>query len=110
MANLTIYDIIRGPVLTDKAAAEREKSKKLTLFVHPQANKRQIAQAVERLFEVKVEGVCTSVRKGKIKNVRMSRKTTRDCLQKKAIVRLRAGYDANLEQVADAAVEHKGEE
>ncbi len=37
--NLSIYDIIKGPVVSEKATLLNQKLKKLVLTVHPQANK-----------------------------------------------------------------------
>lgn len=93
---LTVYDIIRGPVLTEKAYKQYKKLQKLVLDVHPQANKPQIAQAIEKLFDVKVKEVRVIVRKGKTKNIRVARKTTQDALKKKALVTLAAGYSLDL--------------
>ena len=93
---LTVYDIIKGPVLTDKAYQQYKAMGKLVIEVHPQANKPQIAQAIEKLFNVKVKKVRVAVRKGKIKNVRLSRKTTQDSLRKRAFVTLAPGYSLDL--------------
>ncbi len=59
MAALGYYDVIQKPVLTEKSmniAAE----KKYTFLVHPEANKIQIKEAVEKMFEgTKVKKVNT---------------------------------------------------
>ena len=47
--NLTVYDIIKGPVLTEKAYGQYKKLKKIVLDIHPQANKKQVAEAIEKL-------------------------------------------------------------
>jgi large subunit ribosomal protein L23 len=93
---LTVYDIIKGPVLTEKAYKQYKKLQKLVLDVHPQANKPQIAAAIEKLFEVKVKEVRVMVRKGKTKNIRVARKTSQDPLRKRAFVTLAAGYSLDL--------------
>ena len=62
--DLSIYDIIQGPVVTDKAFRLNQKFKKLVLRVHPQANKPMVAEALEKLFDVKVDNVRIIVRKG----------------------------------------------
>ncbi len=93
---LTVYDIIKGPVLTEKAYKQYKTLQKLVLDVHPQANKPQIAEAIEKLFDVKVKNVRVIVRKGKTKNIRVARKTTRDSLKKRAIITLAAGYSLDL--------------
>ena len=50
MAALGIYDIILKPVLTEKSMGMME-NKEYTFLVHPQANKTQIKEAVEKTFE-----------------------------------------------------------
>ncbi len=65
MADLKYYDVILRPVVTEKsmnAMAER----KYTFYVHPEANKAQIREAVEKMFEgTKVERVSTMNLDGK---------------------------------------------
>jgi large subunit ribosomal protein L23 len=94
--NLTIYDIIKGPVLSDKAYKQYKKLNQLALEVHPSANKAQIAQALEKLFNVKVADVRINIRKGKLKNLRTKRVTVQDPLRKRALVTLAAGYSLDL--------------
>lgn len=93
---LSLYDIIKGPVLTDKAYKQYKNLNTLALEVHPEANKIQIAQALERLFNVKVKKVRTIVRKGKIKSIRLKRTTTQDPLVKRAFITLAEGYSLDL--------------
>jgi large subunit ribosomal protein L23 len=92
--DLTIYDIILGPVITEKAYQLNKVSKKLVLRVHPAANKRQIKEALEKLFDVKVEEVNTSIRKGKNRSV--GRRIVTGALRKKAFVTLAEGYSLDL--------------
>ncbi len=48
------YEVIIEPVLTEKSNAMREgESKKYTFKVHPGANKKEIMEAIEKLFSVK---------------------------------------------------------
>ena len=59
MADLKYYDIILKPVVTENSMSMMD-SKKYTFLVHPEANKIQIKQAVEKMFEgTKVESVHT---------------------------------------------------
>ena len=51
-------DIIFAPVITEKAANRAEENK-VVFKVDPRANKTQIKQAVEKIFNVKVESVNT---------------------------------------------------
>lgn len=92
--DLTIYDIILGPVITEKAYQLNKMLKKLVLKVHPHANKAQVKEALEKLFDVKVEDVNISVRKGKNRNV--GRRPVKGVLQKKAFVTLAEGYSLDL--------------
>jgi large subunit ribosomal protein L23 len=92
--NLTIFDIIRGPVVSEKATELNQKLKKLVLDVHPQANKPQIKEALQRLFSVKVEKVNTLRRKGKIRRVR--RNFFQGPTIKRVIVTLKEGYSIDL--------------
>ena len=59
MAALEYYDIILKPVLTEKSMSGMS-DKKYTFLVNPEANKTQIKEAVEKMFEgTKVEKVNT---------------------------------------------------
>lgn len=92
--DLSIYDIIAGPVISDKAYKLNKKYKKLALKIHPHANKPMVKEALEKLFKVKVDKVCIVVRKGKNKRVRGIATTGR--LNKRAIVTLADGYSLDL--------------
>ena len=88
--NLTVYDIIRQPLITEKSTRAREASGDVYCFkVDVRANKVQIASAVEELFEVKVADVRTSIVGGKIK--RAGRFLGKKPDWKKAWVRLAPG-------------------
>ena len=69
MTNLKHYDIIRTPVLTEKATIQAENNK-VVFNVAKTATKPEIKAAVEQLFSVKVKSVNTLVRKGKTKRTR----------------------------------------
>ncbi len=90
--DLTIYDIIKGPILTSKAYKLNSKSKQLVVEVHMHANKPLIAEAVEKLFNVKVERVNTSIRKGK-RRLTSTKHVTWGKAIKKAVVTLKEGYN-----------------
>ena len=90
---LTHYDVIVAPVITEKATIASEMNR-VTFRVHRDATKPQIKAAVESLFNVKVEGVNTLVRKGKTKFFRGRRGTQSDV--KKAIVRLAEGHSIDI--------------
>lgn len=84
---LTVYDIIRGPIVTEKASKLLNSLKKITFLVHPEATKPMIAQALEKLFNVKVKSIRTSIRKGKIR--RFKRIESQGIATKRAIVTLK---------------------
>lgn len=92
---LSIYDIIVGPIVSNKAYRLHQNLKKITLQVHPAANKPLVAQAMHKLFNVEVESVRIMVRKGKCK-ISKTRNVSVDNLRKIAIVTLKKGQDMNL--------------
>jgi large subunit ribosomal protein L23 len=93
---LSVYDILQGPVLTDKARDQYQDEETLVIRVHPQANKPQIKQALERLFNVKVQKVRTVIRKGKLKVNRKKRTTSTSIKRKHAYINLASGYSLDL--------------
>ena len=67
MASIQYYDVIIRPVITEKSMADMGE-KKYTFLVHPEANKTQIKEAVEEMFEgTKVKSVNTINSDGKKK-------------------------------------------
>ena len=50
MADIKYYDVIKKPVITEKSMNAMAE-KKYTFLVHPEANKSQIKEAVEKMFE-----------------------------------------------------------
>ncbi len=94
---MNVYDVIRRPLITEKAHAKRESDRTLCFEVHPGANKIEIKQAVETVFRVKVAEVRTSINSGKLR--RRGRFTGYASDWKKAYVRLRAGQ--KLPEYAD---------
>ena len=88
MANLQYFDIILRPVVTEESMADMAE-KKYTFLVHPEANKVQIKEAVEKMFEgTKVKAVNTMNLDGKTKRRGMVFGKT--AKRKKAIVTLAA--------------------
>jgi large subunit ribosomal protein L23 len=63
------YDVIRKPVITEKATMASENGA-VVFEVAIDANKLQIKEAVEALFGVKVKAVNTTITKGKQKRFR----------------------------------------
>ena len=87
------YDIILGPVITEKATTQSEQNK-VVFKVRKDASKPQIKAAVEKLFDVKVEAVNTLIRKGKVKRFRGTLGRQSDV--KKAIVTLAEGQSIDV--------------
>ncbi|HXY85715.1 MAG TPA: 50S ribosomal protein L23 [Gaiellaceae bacterium] len=86
-------EVLLEPVVTEKAYAGVEVGK-YAFRVHPDAHKTQIRQAVEQLFEVKVERVNVSMVQPKPKRRGVHRGTRPGW--KKAVVQLRAGDTIEL--------------
>ena len=65
MADIKYYDVILSPVITEKSMNAMAE-KKYTFYVHTEATKSQVADAVEKMFEgAKVESVSTMNLNGK---------------------------------------------
>ncbi len=88
MANIQYYDVILKPVITEKSMNDTAE-KKYTFYVHTEANKTMIKEAVERLFPgTKVSRVNTMNLQGKTR--RRGRIEGKTAKRKKAIVQLTA--------------------
>ena len=86
MANVQYYDVILKPVITEKSMEDMS-AKKYTFLVHPEANKTQIKEAVEKMFEgTKVANVNTMNLEGKTRRRGMTFGKT--AAKKKVIVQL----------------------
>ncbi len=83
-----LYDVIRKPIITEKATMASENNA-VVFEVAIDANKPQIREAVESLFNVKVKAVNTSITKGKVKRFRGKPGKRKDI--KKAYVTLEEG-------------------
>ena len=87
-------DIILAPVITEKAAMIAEAGNKVVFKVKPSANKVQIRQAIEKIYNVKVTNVNTVNVKPKSK--RVGRYTGKTSAYKKAIITLAEGNKIEL--------------
>ncbi len=85
----TVYNVLIGPMLTERGALLKEQENKVLFKVEKNANKIDIKRAVEGIFKVKVERVATMNYKGK--NKRMGRYSGKRPDWKKAIVTLKEG-------------------
>ena len=97
MASIKYYDVIIRPVVTERSMALMA-DKKYTFFVHPDANKAMIKEAVEKMFDgVQVASVNTMNVLGK--NKRRGITVGRTAAKKKAVVKLTEdSKDINLFQ------------
>lgn len=87
-------DIIKAPIITEKTADLAQNHNTITFSVDVKANKTQIKQAIEKIFDVKVESVNTVTVHPKKKRVgRYAGKTNK---VKKAIVKLAEGSSIEL--------------
>ena len=89
------FDIIQTASLTEKASLLSEKQNKYVFRVAPRANKIQIKQAIEKLFNKKVVAVNTANYAGKKKRERRA-DFGRKPHWKKAIVTLKEGDRIDL--------------
>lgn len=89
MNNERLYQVIRFPHVSEKTARLQAESNQYVFEVRKDANKTEIKQAVEGLFEVNVEEVRVVNVKGKRKSFRFRPGRQKDW--KKAYVRVRAG-------------------
>ncbi|CAK8711078.1 MAG: 50S ribosomal protein L23 [Candidatus Electrothrix sp. AW2] len=64
-----LHSIVKGPCLNEKSSRLKEAHGTVVVKVDPRANKIEIGQAVEQLFDVKVAAVRTSMVRGKKKRV-----------------------------------------
>jgi large subunit ribosomal protein L23 len=84
-----IYHVIKRPVITEKGLTLKENERTLCFEVDENASKRQIHEAVEQLFKVKVQHVRTMVVPGKLR--RRGKYSGYRSDWKKAYVTLREG-------------------
>jgi large subunit ribosomal protein L23 len=93
MSNISHYDVIVSPVITEKSTLASEHNQ-VVFKVAKNATKPEIKKAVESLFGVKVKAVNTLVRKGKEKRFRGVLGRQSDI--KKAIVTLAEGQSIDV--------------
>ncbi|HVM54822.1 MAG TPA: 50S ribosomal protein L23 [Acidimicrobiales bacterium] len=88
-------DVIIAPVVSEKSYGLIDHNA-YTFTVHPDANKVQIRQAIESIFNVRVEKVNTLNRQGKRKRNRRSWTMGRRASTKRAVVTLVEGDTIDL--------------
>jgi large subunit ribosomal protein L23 len=92
---LHLYDVIRRPVITEKSNAMSDELNQYVFEVAPNANKIQIREAIEIIFDVKVTKVNTMVMPAK-RGRRGRNWYLRSKQWKKAIVTLAPGEKIEL--------------
>lgn len=91
---LAIFNIIKRPLITSKSIDLYKKLKQYSFEIHTNANKAMVREAVEKIWNVKVEKVC--VINCSAKNRTFKRKPYETAARKKAIVTLKAGYKIDI--------------
>ena len=91
---LNLYDVVVEPLITEKLSKAAEASNQDGFRVHPQANKKEVKAAVEKIFDVHVDKVNTMNVSGKWRRVRHVPGQT--AAWKKAIVTLKKGEKIDL--------------
>jgi large subunit ribosomal protein L23 len=95
MKKIRYFNIIKRPIITEKSTALSRGEDKSYLFeVAMTAEKDEIREAIENLFDVKVKDVNTVISRGKVKQVK--RVTGKRNNRKKAYVTLQKGYSINF--------------
>jgi large subunit ribosomal protein L23 len=88
----TIFDVLKRPIVTEKTAYQSSVLNQYAFEVDSRANKQQIKEAVETLFDVTVERVNVMIQPAKVgRSLRNRRQQIRRSAYKKAIVTLKAG-------------------
>lgn len=81
--------VIKKPLLTEKSTVGMSEMNTYTFLVDRTATKDEIKDAVEAIYKVKVAGVRTQIRKGKLRRLKHGYST--EGLTKKATVRVAEG-------------------
>jgi large subunit ribosomal protein L23 len=89
-----IYGIVVRPLVTEKGTFQSQALNAYAFEVAAGANKTQIKQAIEKMYDVKVKEVRTATRKGKARRTGRTTGTTRHW--KKAVVVLDAEHHIDL--------------
>jgi len=89
-----LYEIIRKPLITEKANLLKDAAQVVAFEVARSANKIEIKQAVEKAFNVKVKSVNTIQQRGKVK--RLGLNLGQRSNWKKAYVTLQEGHNIDF--------------
>lgn len=86
---MNIYDVVKKPLVTEKTNLQKEELGQVAFEVSRRANRLEVKEAIEKIFNVKVDSVRTVNVKGKVKQRGRIVGKRRDW--KKAIVKLMPG-------------------
>ena len=93
----TLYEVLRRPLITEKSNYQSRKLNQYAFEVAENANRTQVKDAIETIFDVKVESVNiinTAAKRGR--RARSRRMMVRRAGYKKAIVTLKAGQTLQI--------------
>ncbi len=86
---MNLYEVLKRPVLTEKSNYQADKLHRYTFEIAPEANKLEVRQAVEKIFNVHVQAVNIIRVRGKQR--RLGRFVGRTSDWRKAVVTLAPG-------------------
>jgi large subunit ribosomal protein L23 len=90
----SIYNVLKRPLVTEKSSALKAEANKIVFEIHKDANKIDVKNAVQTLFDVTVTDVHTMIQRGKPKRVGRSIGMRKSW--KKAVVTLAEGTDLDV--------------
>lgn len=96
--SMRAYDVIRGPIVTEKSAGQQQAFNQFTVQVAKDANKTEIKLAFEAIFKVKVSGV--NIINTNSRERRVGQRVGIVSGIKKAIVTLEEGCTLDIANVA----------
>lgn len=94
---MIIYDVIKKPLITEKATLAKDNQNVVAFVVNRDANKIEIKEAAEKLFKVEVSAVRTINVAGKVK--RAGKSVGKRSNWKKAYVTLKEGSNVDFFEV-----------
>ncbi len=92
---MKLNNIVEKPIITEQSMADVHQGK-YTFKVNTKASKKEIAQVVQRLFNVQVTNVTTRIMPGKQRRIGRTNKFTKTSSWKKAVVSLEEGQKIDL--------------
>mgnify|MGYP003340311105 CR=1 FL=1 len=94
----SIYDVVKRPIISEKSTGQAEIIRRYSFEVALKANKAEIKDAVQKMFNVRVRDVRTMIVHGKLK--RVGRFEVKRTNWKKALVTLAEGQKIDFFQAA----------